>query len=339
MRLSRRHRQAGFTLVEISITMAVLTVVGGLAYSMLMSSTNLLAKNISLNSSNISVRSALDRINAEINQSCAFPTIDPAIPKPPCLLINADGTPASTSAPAAGVIFDRYLGGPYIVGNPGTGLPATATTFTLYYSLDPLVDPLIQPTNPPAPATNDVVMMDSSTRALVSSSTVSTTFSSPMPNPTPGSPLGRVATVTLPDTLGTYTVPTGTAVAWSSTSQRAAYVVHRKAFVVVPVSGVNGPPAELRMYPDAEKLTEIINDSTKYVVLTREIGTKTFTVGGVDFKEHLPFSLIAQNGATFLNIAMRVEDQQFNKRLATQQAKEFNTFLRVDTLLRPRNMP
>jgi hypothetical protein len=39
---------------------------------------------------------------------------------------------------------------------------------------------------------------------------------------------------------------------------------------------------------------------------------------------------------------MRVEDQEFNKRLsslAVQQAKDFNTFLRVDTMLRPRNIP
>lgn len=146
-----------------------------------------------------------------------------------------------------------------------------------------------------------------------------------------------MVTVTLQNTLGSYTIPpitTGTAIPWSSNTQQTAYLMHRKAFVVVPVNGVNGPAAELRIYPDAETVTNY-NDPTKYVVLTREIGTKT--VNGLT--EHTPFSLVTQNGATFLNIAMRVEDQQFNKRLATQQANEFNSFLRVDTMLRPRNIP
>ena len=89
------------------------------------------------------------------------------------------------------------------------------------------------------------------------------------------------------------------------------------------------------MYPDAENLTSVINDSSKYSVLTREIGTKTYN--GV--AEHTPFSIVTQNGVNFLNVAMRVEDRQFNNRLANQQSKELNTFFRVDTMLRPRNNP
>ena len=143
-----------------------------------------------------------------------------------------------------------------------------------------------------------------------------------------------MVTVTLQGALGTYTVPpiaSGTAIPWGSGSQQTAYIVHRKAFVVVPVSGTS---AELRMYRDAETVIDY-NDSTKYVVLTREIGTKT--INGL--LENKPFSIVTQNGASFLNIAMRAENQEFNKRLATQQANEFNTFLRVDTMLRPRNIP
>jgi type II secretory pathway pseudopilin PulG len=306
---------AGYTLVEICVSLAVLALVGGIAYSMLMSSTTLLAKNLSLNSSNIIVRTALDRIYAEVNQANRLPT-----------LINADGTVADSSLPAAGIVLDRYLGGPYIVGNPGTGLAATATSFNLFYSTDPLA-------NPPVPVKNDVVIMDGSTRALVaSSSTPSSAFASPAPSPTP-SP-GMMVTVTLQAALGTYTVPpvaSGTAIPWGSGSQQTAYIVHRKAFVVVPVSGTN---AELRMYPNAETVTDY-NDSTQYVVLTREMGTKT--INGL--LENKPFSIVTQNGASFLNIAMRAENQEFNKRLATQQANEFNTFLRVDTMLRPRNIP
>jgi len=67
--------------------------------------------------------------------------------------------------------------------------------------------------------------------------------------------------------------------------------------------------------------------------LSREIGTQT--QAGAD--ESKPFTLKQQNGVSFLNIAMRVEGQTYNRALATRQAQEFNTFLRVDTMLRPRN--
>jgi hypothetical protein len=309
-------RSAGFSLAEICISLAVLAVVGSAGYSMLMSATTLLAKNVSINSSNILTRKSLDRMFSEINQGNRLPT-----------LINADGTAATSPGPAAGILLDRYLGGPYIVGNPGTGLAATSTVFNLFYSSDPLA-------NPPVPAKDDVVIMDGATRALVSSCTApSSTFVLP---PTPAPSPGKMVTVTLQNILGTYTVPpttSGTAIGWGAGSQQSAYLVHRKAFVVVPVNGTTGP-AELRMYSNAENVADY-NDPTNYVVLTRAIGTKT--VKGL--VENQPFSIVTQNGIPFLSIALRVEDQQFNKRLATQQANEFNTFLRVDTLLRPRNMP
>ena len=119
-RNARQLRSAGYTLVEICIALVVLMIVGGLAYSILMSSTTLLAKNVSLNSSNTILRAALDRIYSEINQANGLPK-----------LINADGTDAaSSSGPAAGIIFDRYVGGPYIVVNlVGTGLPSTHPNF------------------------------------------------------------------------------------------------------------------------------------------------------------------------------------------------------------------
>ena len=322
-RHANRKRPAGYTLAELSIVMGVLTIIGGLAYSMLMSSTNLLAKNVSLNSSNIVVREALDRLYADLNQANSLP-----------VLIDANGKPTGTAAPAAGILVDRYLGGPYIVGNPGAGLPAATTTFKLFYSDDP---PLAKP---PDPARNDVVVMNNgATRALVDSCTFSLPSApgpSPLPNP------GRMATVTLQNTLGTYTTPPGTPITWPPTAQQVATLTHRQAFVVVPVNGTAGP-AELRMYPDAETVANY-NDPTKYVVLTRNIGTQT--VNGL--AENTPFSLVPQNPlnpvdplnpAAYLKIAVRVEDQQYNNRLATQQANEFNTFLRVDSVFRPKNIP
>lgn len=314
----------GFTLVEILISLAVLMIVGGLAYSMLIGSTTLLAKNLSLNSSNTIVRATLDRVYSELNQANGMPL--PTGGSIPGKLINADGTavatkPDGTGGPAAGILFDRYVSGPFVVGNPGTGLPANTTSFKLYYSTDSLA-------NPTPPVKNDVVIMDGVTRALVSSCSAPSSYSAPIPNPTPVS--GKMLTVTLQNTLGTYTNPQGNAISWNSNVQQTAFILHRKAFVVVVVNG----RGELRMYPDAETVTDY-NDTTKYIVLSREIGTQA--------GENTPFAIVNQDaqgnslGANFLSVALRVEDQQFNKYLGNKQAKEFNTFLRVDTRSRPRN--
>jgi hypothetical protein len=285
-------------------------IVGGIGYSMLMSSTTLMAKNVSLNSSNSSLRSALDRISSEINQANGLPK-----------LINADGTDAaSATGPAAGIIFDRYLGGPYIVANPGgTGLAAGSLTFQMNRSTDALA-------LPPIPKVNDVVRIDNGiTRPLVA-----TCSPTPYPAPTPAT---ETYTVTLQGGL-TASIP------WSAGVNQTAYLVHRKAFVVVPVNG----RAELRLYGNAETTTNqnptesFYSNSANYVILTREMGTQT--VNGVD--EKTPFSIVTENGVNFLSIAMRVENQQYNNYLKsrysfTNQAKDFNTFLRVDAKLRPRN--
>ncbi len=298
----------GYTFVEISIAIGVLMIVGGIAYSLLMNSATLLAKNLSLNQSNSILRSALDRIYSEVNQANGLPK-----------LINADGTPLSGSGPAAGIILDRYIGGPYVVSNvSGTGLAAGVTTLKITRSTNALAAP--------TPSPNDVISMgDGSVRPVVKTFTTATADPSPSPAPNPGQTL----TVTLQN-------PLSAAIPWDSTVKQTATLLHRKAFVVVPVSG----RGELRMYGNVENVTNY-SDPSGYVVLSREIGMQT--QGTED--ENKPFKIVSTDesgavlGASFLRIAMRVEDQQFNKYLATQQAKSFNTFLRVDTLLRPRTIP
>lgn len=299
---------AGYTFVEISIALGVLFIVGGIAYSMLISSTTLLAKNLSLNQSNSILRSALDRMYSEVNQANGLPK-----------LINADGTPASGSGPAAGIIFDRYIGGPYLVNNvSGSGLSAGATTLKITRSTNALAAP--------TPAPGDVIAMgDGSVRPIVKSFTTATADPSPSPAPNPGQTL----TVTLQS-------PLSASISWDSTVKQTATLLHRKAFVVVPSNG----RGELRMYGNAEAVANY-NDPSAYVVLNREIGLE---VQGTE-EENKPFKIVSTDdsgaalGASFLRIAMRVEEQQFNKYLATQQSKSFNTFLRVDTLLRPRTIP
>jgi type II secretory pathway pseudopilin PulG len=292
MKASTLKSGAAFTLVELMIGLVVLMLVGGVAYSILINATTLMAKNISLNASSTTLRAALDRVYTEVNQSNGLPT-----------LVNADSSAAaSVSGPAAGIIFDRYVSGPYIVTNPGSsGLSSTATSFVMKCSTDPLASPA-------APKTNDVVSMDAgNTRPLVQSCASSTS--------------GSLQTLTV-QLQG----PIGKDIPWDTSVQKIAYLIHHEAIIVALANG----RAELRFYGNAEALnTSNCNDVSTYTVLTRDIGTAT--------GEATPFSYVTQGSTSFLNIAMRVEDRQFNAYLASRQAKEFNTFLRVDTMLRPRN--
>ena len=76
MKTATRKSVAAFTLVELMIGLVILMLVGGVAYSILMNATTLMAKNISLNASSTTLRAALDRVYSEVNQANGLPTID-----------------------------------------------------------------------------------------------------------------------------------------------------------------------------------------------------------------------------------------------------------------------
>ena len=300
MKIKSSSPNGGFTLAEISIGLMLLALVGGLAYSVLNSSSTLFAKNISLNSTNLSLRSALDRMYGDLNQAYGMPK-----------LINVDGSlaPSSPNTPAAGIAFDMYLAGPYVVTNPGgSGLTASTTTFTMkYYESDSLTKQVV-------PTAYDVVILDNgTTRPVVRAQDT--------PSPSSVSSGIRTVTVNLKSSLGA-------AVSWNSSTTKTAYLVHKKVYIVAPQTGYS----ELRMYPSAESVTDYSNPSG-YIVLARNLSDKTTN------NESTPFSIVpdAATGTDFLKIAMRIEDQEFNNYLSVKQAKDFNTFLRVDTMVRPRN--
>jgi hypothetical protein len=292
LKLARRSR-SGFTMAEILIGVSLLTGVGIACYSMLLSSSILFAKNVSLNTSNTILRTALDRMYNDINQGYGMPK-----------LINADGSAATTQS-AAGITFDLYLGGPYVVTNPGaTGLPASTIQFQMkHYSADTL-------TAQPLPVTNDVIVLDNGiTRPVINTCTSSTASNV------------RTLTVNLKSALGT-------SVSWNASTTKTAALVHKRAYVL---ANINNQYGELRLYNNAEAGTDFANPAN-YVVLTRELSGTT--------GEDMPFSIVPdplETGTNLLSITMRVESQNFNKSLALKQSKEFNTFLRLDTRLRPRN--
>jgi hypothetical protein len=298
---SARHARAGFTIAEIMIGVTVLAAVGMAGYSMLLNSSMLFAKNVSLNTSSTVLRTALDRMYIDVNQAYGMPQ-----------LINADGGSATTSS-AAGIAFDVYLGGPYVITNPaGAGLPSSTVSFTMKCPAPLLPIPTAAEvlTTQPTPVVNDVVVLDNGiTRPVVNTCTSSTLVGV------------RTLTVGLKSSLGNQ-------VSWNASTTKTGFLVHKRAYVVATVGG----HGELRLYNNAEAVPDY-SDPANYVVLARDLS------GLATNNENTPFSVVPDplTGTNFLNIAMRVEDQSFNKALALKQSKEFNTFLQLDTRLRPRN--
>lgn len=286
--------QSGFTLVEVMVAGALFALVGGIAYYIMTAGTVLYAKNYSINSSGGALRAGLDRINAEVSQATDMPQL---------VTLNGSGgftTQAIVAGatagigPAAGIIFDKYLGGPYIM--EGTGA-ATATTFSMKRSTNPRVIA-------PIPSADDVVLIDGSdNRSRVSTAS------------------GGVISSQLQSISVTLKSGNSSGIAWVAGDKKPATLVRRVAFIIVG--------NELRYYPTMEGATTYTTSATPYSVLTTDVGTSS--------GEATPFSIVIKNTEPFLSLSFRVQNRDNNSVLTKKEAKDFNTSMRIDTLLRPRN--
>ncbi|HEX8296895.1 MAG TPA: hypothetical protein VF593_11375 [Chthoniobacteraceae bacterium] len=222
------------------------------------------------------------------------------------VLITTTGA-AAGSGPAAGVKLDRYLGGPYVISAPGSGgLPETTTVLNLTRSTHALA-------SPPIPRNGDVVRIDtagSSLRPTVAGCVAGTTNAGLQRQP---------LTVTL-------TAPLGTAVPFSTSFVMTAKLVCSVAFIVMP----NGSKRELRYYDRFDTVTNL-NDPSRYVVISDQIALQ-----GSDIT---PFSLTQLSGKSFVAFSLRVRGGNYDRRLLGKQSDEFNTYSRVEALVRPRVNP
>ena len=281
----------GFTLVEMMMATAVAAVVGGLAFAYLRSGTVLFAKNISTNFANNSLRWSVDEALDRIQSSNIIP-----------VLVSSSGS--ATSSPAAGIYYDRLIGDMYIVSNPGgTGLAATANTVSLTVSTS-------QYASPPVPASGDVLLIDglpSGTRPMVSSASSTVSGST------------RSISVTLSAALGS-------AVSWTSSQLKTAQLVHREALIVMP----NGSAYELRRYPSYETTTNL-NDSTKYILVTAQVGNQG--------SEPTPFSIVTYGADSLLSMNYVVRAGPFKNYLANKEANQFSNYQTVRTTIPLRQRP
>ena len=280
------HQRRAFTLVEMLVGAAMSSVVGLAIFAVIHAAMLLAARNLSVNLTNNSMRGALDRAAQILQQADTMP-----------VLIDTAGAPAT--GPAAGVSFDGYLGGPYVVSAPPTGLPANTTVLTVVRSTNPYA-------SPPLPQPGDILRISNTDPTL--RPRVAATFVNP-----PDGAQHQAISVTLSAALGT-------PVTFVASTILTGKFVRPAALLAMPA----GAKRELRYYPLFETTTNL-SDPTTYVMLTDQVGMQP--------DDATPFSLVANQGRTFVSLSLRVRASNFDQRLAGRQVDQFNTFARVDSLL------
>lgn len=110
MSLARRHCSSGFTLPEMMVTVAVMTIVGVMVYLVLNSGMVLYAKNTAVNSAHQQARAGVDEMLANIHSSVSIPRVVDtnlqAVPE-----VGATGQPTL----AEGISYQVFNGGPFPV--------------------------------------------------------------------------------------------------------------------------------------------------------------------------------------------------------------------------------
>jgi type II secretory pathway pseudopilin PulG len=103
---SRCPQSTAFTLVEMMITLSVVFLLGGLAFTFLNTGMVLYAKNTAVNAAHQQARSGIDGMLANIHAAVSIPQ-----------LVDEDLTPLPPpgTGPARGISFQKFVAGPYLL--------------------------------------------------------------------------------------------------------------------------------------------------------------------------------------------------------------------------------
>ena len=292
--LTSFRKRAAFTLMELVIYLGFAVAISGVGYSFLTGQTTLYAKNMSIVRSHTNLRSTLDRLVNNLQQANGLP-----------VLISTTG--GTSAAPASGLYYDRYLGDPYVVTHPGgTGLAAGATTLTVTRSTVALA-------SPPLPAPGDALLLDAAptpVRAIIATST---------PGVINGTTQRQTIVITLSSGLST-------AVTWTASQIQTSRLVHREAFIVVPV----GDKSELRFFQNFEPMPTLSN-AANYTVVSNQLSTQS--------GETTPFSIDTVGSDKLVRASLFARSTDYSTVLANKQLNNFNTFVRLSTSLPSRLRP
>jgi len=124
--ISHQTSTRGFTFAELMVSLVLVSALGLMIFSVLISTMTLAAQNAVTNMSNFRARQTLDRMSEIVRFAQDTP-----------VLVNADGSIA-TGITADGLLVKNGLGGPYVFkntsGQADADIPAGATSFQVAYA-------------------------------------------------------------------------------------------------------------------------------------------------------------------------------------------------------------
>ena len=282
------RRRRAFTLVEMSVAIAVFSVVGLITYGVASEGLFAFSRNISINRSYSEARRAMDRIGGYLQTAGYTPQ-----------LIDATGANTLTS-PAAGIRFWRFSDTPtYNVTTPAL----TASSLTI-----DLRNPANTAVILPPPVVGDLLTISSLgfqatiTGVTTTANTATVTFAGTVAS------VGHISSV---PTSSSVTSTVGTVVTTSSiTIQYTCTDWHPVAFIAVGT--------QLRYYPTFIPGTTALATAANYRVMTN----LTASVGGNP--PPLPFTL---GPAPTVNVDLYAEAPDYNNRTSVVGSANTYTYL------------
>lgn len=302
MRKTRsRAAIAALTLVETLIYAAMGCVVSLIAYSALRSAAILAVKNTNLNRSHDDLRSSYDRLARHLLAGSSVPTlIDTAGATVSTTYTAASGNTAT--GPAAGFVFDRNIGGPYVL-DPDTAagsLAATATSANFWVSTTALA-------TAPMPSAGEIFIIPTPTGSI-RASTVSWSVS--------GSAANRRRI------LVNFSAPVGQSLSWGANEPQSARLVKREAFLVTN--------SQLRYYPAFSPMP-VLSNSASFRLLTDQLSTMN--------GEQTPFSVEQISGDRILTSTLQVRERKDAQWISNNESNSYNTYFQLHVNLPSRLRP
>ena len=296
------------TLVEGMVALGIALFLMAGVYGMTRTAAILAAKSLALNMTENAARNSLDRVEALLEISNNTPS-----------LISDQGVILSATSPAAGIVFDRYIGGPYLINVPSPGgLSASAVSLTLTRATNAKVAP-------PDPQPNDDLLINTTASVSGTENQVRAHVTTPI---VVSSPTGNLQSITV-----ALSQALGVAIAADS-SIVSSSLVRRTALVVKAA----GSGRELRLC-NSYQVPADLNNPAKYIVLTDRIAMQMVS-------DATPFTLSSTGTRTFVGIALRIRSRDYGKYLANKQGdrsstaeEQFATFMSVDSIIPLKSNP
>ncbi|MEQ1858615.1 MAG: hypothetical protein ABMA13_01620 [Chthoniobacteraceae bacterium] len=324
-------REAGFTLVEMSMYMLIASLVVSLSLSFLMSGASLTTKNLNINRSHDDLRLAFDRLAHHLSAANNVATLIDSAGDTVSGPVTAVTSPmvGTVTGPAQGLKFDRVIGEPFVLESPQTAnnplaagtLASTITSVNVFYPKHSLTHVAhLTPTAAAASVANEgyiiLIPLLNGTFARARITSIGARNSS-------HAVWHKVQL--------NFAAPLGQTVTWAANQPQVVKIVRSEAFLVMRMNaGTSTERCELRYYKGFDPMP-VLTDASKYTVLCDQIGIRT--------GEDKPFSVADYNGDRLVQSTLRVRERNSTQWIGSDVNESFYTYFQLHVNLPSRFRP